>query len=173
MPHFHQQCIHSGKRKIFTAISPSHYRILLSTVMFILSTTHVALSIAELLQLEGFVFERESTPGGAEFYRINVFPKRKAIYIVNVCPFLFFSWLQCAVCLFPGVMCLFNCQFGGLSACCGGVHFFFHSPQLDQLLVTTCSSNGSCRYGTPGPAPPWHKLVSFPMLITYLVYNKF
>ena len=77
--------------KIFTVISPSHYRILLAyaTVMFILSTTHAALSISELLQ--GFVFKIDSTPGGpAEFYRINVFPKRKAIYIVNVCPFLFF-----------------------------------------------------------------------------------
>ena len=77
--------------------------------MFILSTTHVALAVSELLQ--GFVFEAEVTPGGpAAFYRINVFPKRKAIYIVNVCPFLFFSFLffmlPCVVCLFPGITCL-------------------------------------------------------------------
>ncbi|KAF8802765.1 hypothetical protein BYT27DRAFT_6751895 [Phlegmacium glaucopus] len=59
-------------------------RILLaySTVMFILSTAHVSLAVSELLQ--GFVSERESTPGGPPaFYRFNVFPKRKAIYIVN------------------------------------------------------------------------------------------
>ena len=60
--------------------------------MFILSTTHVALAISELLQ--GFVFEAESTRGGhAAFYRINVFPKRKAIYIVNVCFFYIFRLL--------------------------------------------------------------------------------
>lgn len=59
--------------------------------MFILSTTHVALAVSELLQ--GFVFEGESTPGGpAAFYRINVFPKRKAIYIVNVRPFFHFHF---------------------------------------------------------------------------------
>ena len=75
--------------KIFAVVSNFHwhnYRILLvyATVMFILSTTHAALSVSELLQ--GFVFEGESMPGGpAVFYRINVFPKRKAIYIVNVC----------------------------------------------------------------------------------------
>lgn len=68
-----------------------NYRILLaySIVMFILSTTHVALAVSELLQ--GFVYEGESAPGGpAAFYRINVFPKRKAIYIINVCPFYYF-----------------------------------------------------------------------------------
>lgn len=85
--------------KIFTVmISPFHIiRILLAyaAVMFILSTTHVALAISELLQ--GFVFEeRDSTrtPGGpAVFYRVNVFPKRKAIYIVNVCPLFYFRLL--------------------------------------------------------------------------------
>ena len=57
--------------------------------MFIFSTTHVALAVSELLQ--GFVMEGESLPGGpAAYYRINVFPKRKAIYIVNVCPFFSF-----------------------------------------------------------------------------------
>ena len=102
MLHFHQQCVHSGKRKIITVnlifpllihrhLTFNNHRILLAyaTVMFILSTTHVALAVSELLQ--GFVFEAESTPGGpAAFYRINVFPKRKAIYIVNVCFFILF-----------------------------------------------------------------------------------
>lgn len=51
--------------------------------MFILSTTHIALALSELLQ--GFVYELQSIPGGPPvFYRINVFPKRKAVYIVNV-----------------------------------------------------------------------------------------
>jgi hypothetical protein len=69
--------------------------------MFILSTTHVALAVSELLQ--GFVFDEGSTPGGsAVFYRINVFPKRKAIYIVNVCPFFSLFLLRCVLCLFPG-----------------------------------------------------------------------
>ena len=75
--------------------------------MFILSTTHVALAVSELLQ--GFVFEEESMPGGpAVFYRINVFPKRKAIYIVNVChafpfPFRLFCF-RVVCCLFIYVL---------------------------------------------------------------------
>ena len=77
-------------------------RILLAyaTVMFILSTTHVALAISELVQ--GFVFERESsTPGGpAVFFRINVFPKRKAIYIVNVRVFILFCPCECLLFIF-------------------------------------------------------------------------
>ena len=126
MLHLHQQCVHSGTRKIITVtpyiflppppLSLIHkrpyslqihakyqkkkkiHRILLaySTVMFILSTTHVSLAVSELLQ--GFVSERESTPGGPPvFYRFNVFPKRKAIYIVNVCAFF--------ICLFSGIAC--------------------------------------------------------------------
>jgi hypothetical protein len=114
MLHFHQQCVHSGKRKIITVslsilllikifrhLTLPNYRILLaySTVMFILSTTHVALAVSELLQ--GFVFEGDSTPGGpAAFYRINVFPKRKAIYIVNVCPFISFLFFASVCRLF-------------------------------------------------------------------------
>ncbi|KDR70470.1 hypothetical protein GALMADRAFT_282221 [Galerina marginata CBS 339.88] len=59
-------------------------RILLvySTVMFALSTTHAGLAVRELL--DGFVYQLASTPGGPPvFYRENVFPKRKAIYIFN------------------------------------------------------------------------------------------
>jgi len=53
-----------------------------STVMFALSTTHAGLAVRELL--EGFVYQLASTPGGPPvFYRENVFPKRKAIYIFN------------------------------------------------------------------------------------------
>lgn len=51
--------------------------------MFILSTAHVALAVQELLQ--GFVYQRESFEGGPPaFFRFNVFPKRKAIYLFNV-----------------------------------------------------------------------------------------
>lgn len=51
--------------------------------MFILSTVHVALAVRELLQ--GFVFERESfEEGPSAFFRFNVFPQRKALYIFNV-----------------------------------------------------------------------------------------
>jgi hypothetical protein len=67
------------------------------------AATHVALAVSELFQ--GFVFEAESTSGGpAAYHRINVFPKRKAIYIVNVCSFFSFLFflLPRVVCLFPG-----------------------------------------------------------------------
>lgn len=53
-----------------------------STVMFILSTAHVALAVHELLQ--GFVYQRELEGGPPAFFRSNVFPSRKAIYIINV-----------------------------------------------------------------------------------------
>ncbi|KAF9522767.1 hypothetical protein CPB83DRAFT_863938 [Crepidotus variabilis] len=60
----------------------SRILLLLATVMFAFSTTHVGLALQELLA--GFVFERDITPGGPPaFYRENVFPNRKAIYIVN------------------------------------------------------------------------------------------
>ncbi|KAF9461738.1 hypothetical protein BDZ94DRAFT_1263229 [Collybia nuda] len=53
-----------------------------STAMFVLSTAHVALAVRELLQ--GFVFERELFEGGPPaFFRFNVFPQRKALYIFN------------------------------------------------------------------------------------------
>ncbi|KAH9477227.1 hypothetical protein JR316_0011146 [Psilocybe cubensis] len=56
--------------------------LLLSTVMFALSTTHVGLGVRELL--DGFVYQSQSTPGGPPaFFRENVFPKRKSIYIFN------------------------------------------------------------------------------------------
>lgn len=51
--------------------------------MFALSTAHVGLALRELL--DGFVFQLQSTPGGPPvFFRENVFPKRKSIYIFNV-----------------------------------------------------------------------------------------
>ncbi|KAF8896801.1 hypothetical protein CPB84DRAFT_1212799 [Gymnopilus junonius] len=59
-------------------------RILLtySTIMFALSTTHAGLAVRELM--DGFVYALPSTPGGPPvYYRENVFPKRKAIYIFN------------------------------------------------------------------------------------------
>ncbi|KAF8156067.1 hypothetical protein B0H34DRAFT_520079 [Crassisporium funariophilum] len=97
--------------KAYTRGRETSSRILLaySTVMFLLSTTHVALAVSELLQ--GFVTERESTPGGPPvFYRINVFPKRKAIYIVNTLMgdslliwrvYVIYgrNWLICAPCI--------------------------------------------------------------------------
>ena len=92
--------------------------------MFILSTTHVALAVSELLQ--GFIFERESTPGGpAAFYRINVFPKRKAIYIVNVCLlFYFLLFLIPSVCRLFLVLRVFGkCRLITI--------FFFYSYHLD------------------------------------------
>jgi hypothetical protein len=59
------------------------------------AATHVTRAVSELFQ--GFVFEAESTSGGpAVYYRINVFLKRKAIYIVNVCSF--FSFLFASAC---------------------------------------------------------------------------
>ena len=85
--------------------------------MFILSTSHVALAVSELLK--GFVFEGQSIPGGpALFYRINVFPKRKAIYIVNVCPFFiyfFYFYFFASVCRFfffikKFLLCLYKCR---------------------------------------------------------------
>ena len=87
-------------------------RILLTyaTIMFVLSTTHVALAVSELLQ--GFVYELDSTPGGPPvFYRINVFPKRKAIYIVNVCALIFSSLLYLCIkqFFFLGIKCLCDC----------------------------------------------------------------
>ena len=75
--------LHTKKKRTTHLFFP---RILLaySTVMFILSTTHVSLAVSELLQ--GFVYKLNSTPGGPPvFYRINVFPQRKAIYLINVC----------------------------------------------------------------------------------------
>jgi len=64
--------------------------------MFILSTTHIALAVSELLQ--GFVFDGETTPGGsAVFYRINMFPKRKVIYTANVRPFFLSSLRRCVL----------------------------------------------------------------------------
>lgn len=52
-----------------------------SFIMFVLSTTHVALAVHELLQ--GFVYQR-SIPGGPPvFFRQNVFPPRKAVYLFN------------------------------------------------------------------------------------------
>lgn len=54
-----------------------------AAVMFILSTAHIALALQALFM--GLVYERDTTPGGPTiFYRENVFPNRKAIYIVNV-----------------------------------------------------------------------------------------
>jgi len=80
-----------------------------STVMFILSTAHVALAVSELLQ--GFVYDLASTPGGPPaFYRFNVFPQRKAVYIVNTLlgdslliwrVYVIYgrNWLICAPCI--------------------------------------------------------------------------
>ncbi|CAA7261220.1 unnamed protein product [Cyclocybe aegerita] len=70
--------------KAYTRGRETSSRILLtySTVMFALSTAHVSLALQELFQ--GFIYERDSTPGGPPvFYRENVFPNRKALYIVN------------------------------------------------------------------------------------------
>ncbi|RDB26975.1 hypothetical protein Hypma_005082 [Hypsizygus marmoreus] len=52
-----------------------------STCMFILSTAHVALAVNELLK--GFVYQRDMDGGPPAFFRQNVFPERKAIYIIN------------------------------------------------------------------------------------------
>lgn len=51
-------------------------------VMFALSTAHVGLAVSELLQ--GFVYQRDMEGGPPAYFRNNVFPKRKAIYIINV-----------------------------------------------------------------------------------------
>ncbi|PPQ88228.1 hypothetical protein CVT26_012622 [Gymnopilus dilepis] len=62
-----------------------------STIMFALSTTHAGLGVRELL--DGFVYALSSTPGGPPvYYRENVFPKRKAIYIFNVSGLLCFGF---------------------------------------------------------------------------------
>lgn len=56
--------------------------------MFALSTAHVALALNALLQ--GFVYQR-GTGGPETFFRQNVFPSRKAIYIINVRYSILFS----------------------------------------------------------------------------------
>ena len=66
MLHFHQHCVHPGKREGITVNlcqCLSNYRILLAyaIAMFILSTTHVDLPVLGLLQR--FVFEGQSMPG--------------------------------------------------------------------------------------------------------------
>ncbi|KAF8069247.1 hypothetical protein FPV67DRAFT_1114035 [Lyophyllum atratum] len=53
----------------------------LSTCMFILSTAHVALALHQLLQ--GFIFQRNLEGGPEAFFHHNIFPSRKAIYIIN------------------------------------------------------------------------------------------
>jgi len=52
-----------------------------SFIMFALSTTHVALAVHELLQ--GFVYNRDFVGGPSAFFRQNVFPPRKAVYLLN------------------------------------------------------------------------------------------
>ncbi|KAF5312236.1 hypothetical protein D9619_002334 [Psilocybe cf. subviscida] len=60
----------------------SRILLIVSTIMFALSTAHVGLALRELF--DGFVFQLKTTPGGPPvFFRENVFPKRKAIYIFN------------------------------------------------------------------------------------------
>lgn len=58
--------------------------VVFATVMFALSTTHVGLAVYELLQ--GFVYQRDNDGGPPAYFRNNVFPKRKAVYIINVSP---------------------------------------------------------------------------------------
>jgi len=63
-------------REISTAIL-----VTFAVVMFALSTAHVGLAVFELLQ--GFVYQRDMEGGPPAYFRNNVFPKRKAIYIIN------------------------------------------------------------------------------------------
>lgn len=49
--------------------------------MFALSTAHVGLAVQSLL--DGFIYRKSE--GSDVFFRENVFPNRKAIYIINVC----------------------------------------------------------------------------------------
>lgn len=50
--------------------------------MFVLSTAHVGLAVHELLQ--GLVYQRNIPGGPPVFFRENVFPQRKALYLFNV-----------------------------------------------------------------------------------------
>ncbi|KAG6808379.1 hypothetical protein H0H93_016999, partial [Arthromyces matolae] len=59
--------------------TPSTILLAFSFCMFVLSTAHVALGVQSLLQ--GFIYANGET--AAVYFRENVFPKRKAIYIIN------------------------------------------------------------------------------------------
>jgi len=56
-----------------------------SCCMFAIATAHVSLALHELLQ--GLVYASQGPDGipPVLFFRINIFPERKALYIINVC----------------------------------------------------------------------------------------
>ena len=89
MLHLHQSRVHSRTRKIikvffcFTPKKRSELTFFFPRILLAYSTH------ASLLPFRNFskdLYKLNSIPGGPPvFYRTNVFPQRKAIYLVNVC----------------------------------------------------------------------------------------